>query len=79
MSRTESRLTRVRNTDPFRDACCVMQQRVEICSHHHYVDDEDDEEECSVDVGGLSVKDHAILHGSNTSPPMVRSRSSMTL
>lgn len=50
MSRTESRLTRVRNTDPFRDACRVMRQRVEICSHHRYVDEEDDEEERNVDI-----------------------------
>ena len=43
MSRTELRLTPARNTDPFRDACRVMRQRVEICSH------EDDEEEHNVE------------------------------
>lgn len=52
-------LTRVRNTDSFRDACRVMRQRVEICSHHRYVDDED-EEEHNVDIGGLSVRDYVI-------------------
>lgn len=65
------RLTRVRNTDPFRDACRVMRQRVEIYSHHRYVDDE---EEHNVDIGGLSVRDYVIL----TSPRIVRCRSSVT-
>lgn len=61
----------MRNTDPFRDARCVMRQRVEVCSHHRYVDDVDDEEECNVDIGGKSVEDYAIV--------TVRSRRSMTL